>query len=212
VKEPFGQGRRAEHADGDATRGFAENRHAFRVASERGDVPLDPLETRDHVEHAVVAGDPARRLGAQFRMRIEPEEAHAIGDADEHDSSSGQLLAAVCRDRGRASVEATAIDPDEHRDAILPRLRRSPDVQIQAVFVHAAGWRTAHGLHASGCEPVGRPHPLPFGRRLRRAPSKISDRRRRERDPLVHGQGVFNDALHQSAFDLDRLRPSDRRP
>ena len=63
-----------------------------------------------------------RRLGAQLRMRIEPKNAHAIRDADQHDAALGQLGAVMDRDRGGASIEAAAVDPDQDGHALLGRL------------------------------------------------------------------------------------------
>ena len=49
---------------------------------------LDPLQARDLVHQAVVAGDVMRGFRAQLGVGEEAEGADAIRDADEHDAAS----------------------------------------------------------------------------------------------------------------------------
>ena len=210
VEQSFGQRRRAQHADRDSAGRFAEDRHLAGIAAECGDVPLHPLETRDHVQQAVVARDMVRRLGAQLRVRQESELPDAVGDADQHHALLGQLLPAVVRLGGGARVESAAVDPDEHGDAVARRLRRRPDVQIQAVLARSGPLTGSsgvpHPLHGPGPESVGLPHALPFRGGLRRAPSEVADGRRGEGNAPVDRQPVFESPLNHPALDPHRSR------
>ena len=64
MEQPLRQRRSAQHADGDPAGRFAEDCHLVRVAAESSDILLHPLETRDHVQQAVIARNVIRRLGA----------------------------------------------------------------------------------------------------------------------------------------------------
>ena len=206
LEQTLGQRRCAQHADRNAARGFSEDRDPFRIASERANVALNPLQGRDHVEQAVVPGHVLGRLRAQLRMREEAQNPHPISDSDQHHAALGQLVAAVDRDRRGAAVEAASVNPDQHRDAILRRFRRSPHIQVQAIFAQAAGRRTEHGLHAPGRELIALARSLPFRGGPGLAPSKIAHRRRREGNPPVHGQVAFDGPLHQTALNFNRRR------
>ena len=203
MKEPFGRGRRAQHAHGDPARGFAEDRDPRRVPAKRRDIALNPPEAGHHVEQAVVAGRVRRRFRTQLGVREEPRHAHTVGEAHKDDAARGQFRAVVHGVRRGAAVEAAAVDPHEHRQLRGGGRRRGPDVQVQAVLAQAARRRTAHRLHARRSEPVRTPHAGPCGHRLRRPPAEVADGRRRERDALVHGQTAFGDTLDQPAVDLD---------
>ena len=83
----------------------------------------------------------------------------------------GEFLAAVVRVGGGAGVESAAVNPDQHGDAVARRLRRRPDIQVQAVLAHSgplvggAGWTSS--LHAGWSELGGLPHAVPFRGGLR---------------------------------------------
>ena len=202
LEQSFRQRRRAQHADGDAAGRFAENRHLLRIAAERGDILLHPLEPRDHVQQAVIARDVVRGLGAQLRVREETQLPDAVGDADQHHALPGQLLPAVVRFGSGAGAESAAVDPNQHGDVVARGFRRRPDVQVQAVLARVHARAASAALHAPGAELGGLPHALPFRGGLRRAPAEVADRRRGERDAPVDRQPVFGGPLHQSALDL----------
>ena len=67
------------------------------IASEGRDVPLHPSQAGDQVQEAVVAGSLVRRFRGQLGMREEAERAHAVVDADEHDTLAREVLAVVDR-------------------------------------------------------------------------------------------------------------------
>ncbi len=54
-----------------------------------------PLQRRDLVEEAVIAGGVVFALGAEFGMREEAEHAEAIVDGDDHRAARGEFGAAV---------------------------------------------------------------------------------------------------------------------
>ena len=50
MNEPAGERRRDQRADVAAARGRAEQKHPRRIAAERGNISLDPVQHRDLVE------------------------------------------------------------------------------------------------------------------------------------------------------------------
>ena len=80
-------------------------------------------------------------------------------------------------------------------------MRSFEDVAGVQTFKYRQSSLVPLGGHASRRESIGLTDPLPFCHRLRRAPSQISNRRRRERNALVHGQSIFHDALNLAALD-----------
>jgi hypothetical protein len=117
-------------ADSDAAGRLAEDSDLVWITAKRRNVLLDPLQTRNHIEQAVVARDMLRRLCAQLRMREKAERAQAIGDADQHNSLLCQSFSAVSRNSSASYAEAAAVDPNQHRDTVRGRFRRSPHIQI----------------------------------------------------------------------------------
>src|SRR5690606_28219092 len=95
VKQAARLGGGAEHADGDAAGGFSKDRHAIGITSERGDVALNPLQSRDLVEEAVVSRSPVRGLRTELGMREKAERADAVVDRDQHDPLAREMLAVV---------------------------------------------------------------------------------------------------------------------
>ena len=163
------------------------------IAAEGRDVPLHPLQAGDQVQEAVVAGSLVRRFRAQLRMREEAERPHAVVDADEHDTLAREVLAVVDRAGGGAEGEAAAVDPDEHRNAVARRPGRRPDVEVEAVLAHVPLAVPLVGIRP---ELLGRPHALPPGGGLRRAPAEVARGRRGEGDAAVDGEVLLRDALH----------------
>jgi hypothetical protein len=70
----------------DAARGESEDRDVVRIASERSDVALDPLQGRDLVHIRVLALGLVRPLAAQCREGEEPEASQAVVDGDKDDA------------------------------------------------------------------------------------------------------------------------------
>ena len=112
AEQSLGQGRRTQHADGDAARRFAEDGHLGRVATECGDVVLYPFERGNLVEDAIVARHVFGILGTQSRMGEETQSAYTVVDGDEHNALAGYRGTIVVR--GGAHGKTAAIDPDHH--------------------------------------------------------------------------------------------------
>ena len=187
---------RGRHQLVDAPRAgrLAEDGHARRVAAERRDVPLHPAEGGDLVEEAVVARRPVPGLGAQQRVGEIAERSQAVVDGDQHHAPLGQPRAVVGDVGAVADRQPAAVDPDEHRGAVV-RPRRRPDVQVEAVLVHAVDARVVERAHRGGQRVLharrrrlGRvAHALPGRRRLGGTPPQIAHRRCRERHaPVDH--------------------------
>src|SRR5579862_5596945 len=105
------------------------------------------------------------------------ESTHAVADAHQHDSPLGEFLAAVVRFGGGTGVETAAINPNQYRNAVLRRLRRSPKIQVQAIlarFRSLARSGGSHALHTGRPEFNGLPHSLPLRGGLGSAPAKIA--------------------------------------
>ena len=194
VEEAARERRRHQLVDAPRAGRLAEDGHARRVAPERGDVPLDPAEGGDLVEEAVVARRPVPGLGAQQRVGEIAERPEAVVDGHQHDAAPGQPRPVVGDVGAVADSQPAAVDPDQHGGAVIRR-RRRPDVQVEAVLVHAVDARVVERLHRGGQRVLharrrrlGRvAHALPRRRRLGGTPPQLADRRGRERHaPVDH--------------------------
>src|SRR3954468_22092080 len=110
-------------------------------------------------------------------MSKKSESADAVGDTDYDNPLLGELLAGLRRNGGRTADETASVNPEHHRQPLIGGFRRTPDVQIQAVFTGRGTLsfpRTA-ALHASGCIGLSVTHSGPLRGWLRRAPPQISD-------------------------------------
>lgn len=134
MKQTFGKGRRAKHTDCDGTRGFAEYRHPLRIATETGDVSSNPLQPRNHVQKAVVAGRVAVTFSAQLWVRQKAEHPKTVADGDHDNAFLRQPLPVVQLLGWSACREAAAVDPDHYREFLVRAFGRSPDVEKQAIF------------------------------------------------------------------------------
>src|SRR5262245_27510288 len=120
-------------------------------------------------------------------MRKETEDAEAVIDRDEDDPLACERLAVVAWLGAGPGLEAAAVNPHHHRQAIGRRRRGRPDVQVQAIF---AGWAAKVDvaedvtLHALRAELDRIAHALPRRRGLRFPPAVLADRRRRVRNAL----------------------------
>ena len=174
--------------------GLADQRHASRIAAERRDVRLHPLERGGQVHHAVVAGRVAAGFLRQLRMRVEPERPEAVVVGDEDDALLRERFAVVAWQRSGAAGERAAVAPDHHGQLRRGGRRRGPDVDVEAVFARrrrrrrafAAAAAAATALHAARTERLGLAHAVPLRRGLRRLPAQRADRRRGEGDALEH--------------------------
>ena len=136
TEEALGERRGAKHRHGDGTGALAHDGHLGGIAAESRDILLDPLETFDHVQKAVVAGNPPLVLGGKFRQGQEAQGAGPVFKTDKHDALLGELAAVLA---GVAGDEAAAVDPNQHGELFLGRFGRGLDVQEQAVLGHLRG-------------------------------------------------------------------------
>ena len=208
---------------------------ASGFAAEGGDVALHPLQRRDHVLQAVVAGRLvlARRFRGERRRHEEAEEADAIIDRDYDDTAARRVSR---RRTPHADPEPETKPPPGTHTSTGSRRRTSgggrPDVEIQTiladpalrnVFVRpGAGARGSHGLPTARRESPRGANALPAGRRLRRAPAIAADGRRCvgnaekgiDRPCLKSGQRALRDANGHGAVVARgaATEPASRRP
>jgi hypothetical protein len=120
--------------DGLPARRFPRDCDRARIATERSDVSLHPLQGGALVQITVVSMRPVfcRR---QCRMGEEPEAPQTIVDADEDDTLLRESRP-IGKGIPRTAVdEAAAVDPDQNRYARAGRqLRGPPHVQVEAVL------------------------------------------------------------------------------
>jgi hypothetical protein len=196
MEQAFGDRRAEQPADHGGAGGLAEDRDVVRIAAERRDVLLHPLQHGDRVTERLVARRVAARLLRQLRVREEAERAEAVVEVDEDDSLLGEVLTVVVRAVAAAFAVGTAEDPDHHRTPLVGAIGGSPQVEVETVF---AGLRRVgqvdgdvlvrqavrlRGLDADIAERVGVADTFPPGGRLRQLPAQLADGRCSEWDAL----------------------------
>ena len=72
-------------------------------------------------------------------MNEEAEDVGPIVDGHRDHAFAGHVLAVIARLRAVPILEAAAEDVDQNREFLITRFSGRPDVQLQAVLVHAAG-------------------------------------------------------------------------
>src|SRR5450432_345068 len=107
-------------------------------------------------------------------MREEAQRTEAVAYAHHHNALLRELFTAIRRNRRSSNDEPAAIDPHQNRDFCRGGFCRTPDVQIEAVFVLDDSW---DGLQALRCELIGGSNALPMRSWLRRSPSQVTDGR-----------------------------------
>src|SRR5262249_29640470 len=130
--------------DGESAGRFAEDGDVVRIASERGDVVLDPLQREILIEVAVVAGGMLWRFGGQFRYGEQTEDAQAIVEGNQDQAVASEGVTIVASLRACADGERAAVDPDHYRQ--FAGAFRSPDVESKAIFAWT-GIKEEHALH-----------------------------------------------------------------
>src|SRR6266496_1066988 len=119
----------------DATRRLAEDGDILRIASERSDIPLHPLERGDLVHIGIVALDLFRKLTAQRGECEEPQAPQTVVEGDQDYTLLGEVVPRKVRLGAAAEYEGAAVDPHHHRQLCPRRGRRwSPDTEKQAIF------------------------------------------------------------------------------
>src|SRR3989442_9941540 len=109
-EEPSAQGRGKEGTHVLCPRRVAGDHHPARIASEGGDVSLDPRERCNLVKHAVVAGGArfarVRALSIERRVREPTESAQAVVDDNDH---GGTMLPKVLAVEGRGPLRSGGV-------------------------------------------------------------------------------------------------------
>jgi hypothetical protein len=170
-----------QHRRADGPGRLPEHSHIVWIATETTDLVPHPLQGRNLVEDALVAGavelvttDP---LAAQEAKQAKP----VIERNHHHITPRGQPRAVEEWARTVAEQKSPAVQPDQHWPSRVV-CRRGPDVEIEAVFAHLGEGQTRlvdrvgplHGRRAIG---AGLADPIPGNRFVRRAKAEGADGR-----------------------------------
>src|SRR5665213_286209 len=193
---------------------MAKDHYIMRIASEAGDIVLNPLKCGDLVEERVVSRGMMLRFACQFRMRQKAEDIHTIVEVHKYHALLGEVSAVILILRRCTAHIAAAVDEYHNRQMRIRGLGWSPDIHKEAVFAErtqplspgvafCGGWR----LHACGAEMIRSFHASPRCDRLWRAPAKIAYRRDCIRNAAIESHaGSPLDcwrARHRASGDLD---------
>src|SRR5262249_21393575 len=185
VEQSFGLWNGHKVRDESRAGGLAEDGHALRIAAERDDVSLYPLQRGDHVHDAEVARAAAVGFLGQLGIREESEQAKAGVQGQHHGALPGQYLAIVLGLRAGAGVVPAAINPDHDRTLVGRGFRSGPDVEVKAILAHLLHGRDGRLLHPDGTELVCFADAFPMRNRLRGAAAQKPNRRSREGNASV---------------------------
>ena len=137
-------------------------------------------------------------------MREKAQRAEAVVDRDEDLALLDERNALIQRLVAEAALEAAAVDPEMHRQVLARRVRRRPDVQVQAVLALRVVQKRVHAdepavLDAHVAERRAIAHARPGRGRLRRAPAQRAHRRRRVGNAAEHRDAVLLHAGNRAA-------------
>ena len=196
----------------DAAGGLAENGDIVRIASERGDVLLHPLEGGDLVHVGVVALGLFRMLLAQRGEGEEAEAPQTVVEGDQDDALLGELDP---RRAGKEPLPNTKAPPWIHTmtGSFAPgsapagrhtlRNRQSSD-EVRRDLTQSRVAKAC--LRTIRAELARITLSLPRGQGLRRAPAIGADRRSSIGNPLEAGDIPFRHAAHDSGGGTNRRR------
>ena len=196
--------------DRHAARAFADDGDVGGIAAETGDVALHPLQRRDLIHQAVIAGKALVLVcGGKGGVGEGAEAAEPIVEADHHQPLLRQRRARIGGRRRSAIHEAAAIDPEQDRQ-LGAGAGGLPDIGVEAVLGRRGAKRgrvAGEGkLHAVVAIGGGFAHALPAGHGLGHAPAQVADRRRGEGNALPAFHPGVERAMDDSRFGLDHLR------
>ena len=215
TEEPAAAGRHHVETDVLGAGRLAEDRDALRVAAERLDVRLHPLQRGLLVEEPLVPRIRALRILAGERsVREEPEHVQAVVDGDHDDVALLREHLGVVevtrhageRDRiaGRALLVRAAVEPHHHRSRLGRRRVGREHVQEQAILGVARRPLERGELWTRMSEGVRLQHTAPRDGRGRRTPAQRSDRRRRERNPEELSRLSVDGSLHVAVGEVNQ--------
>ena len=122
------------HADLGAAAGLADYGDVARIASEVGNIVMDPLESSDYVEHADIAGMQVFLPSYRREIGISESVQTVVDRAEHYIAVLRQVLAAVAvLLDGVAAGETATMQPYDDRALAGVQVRR-PDVQAEAVL------------------------------------------------------------------------------
>src|SRR6185437_658739 len=182
---------------------LARDRHCMGVAAEGGDIALHPFKRGNLVHISVIAQQAALALLRQRRKTKESEPPQPIVETDEDHSLARKLCSVKARKRASTDNPRASIDPHQHRQ-VLPAVLRNPDIRIQAIFRGRIG-ELRRKLHAVVAKGSCLADPAPFGRGLRRTPTQLAHRRRRERDTFERSHSACGGSLNPACLDGDYI-------
>src|ERR1700730_11558709 len=103
---------------------------------------MHPLEGRNLIQKAVVAGGVVRRFFGELGMGEKAEDGEPVVDAYKHHAVASQAFAIEVVAGGGAAVITAAVNPQHHRLARFGGPLWRPDIEEEAVFLagleHAA--------------------------------------------------------------------------
>src|SRR5262249_35981134 len=115
LEKSFRERRNRQRADRDRSRRLTEHCDARGITAEGRDIAMDPIESGDLIEQAIITGGLMSGLCRECWMREEAEHAKTVVERDDDDAARGQLVAPIKRRRRGAAFEPAAIDPNHHR-------------------------------------------------------------------------------------------------
>ena len=133
VEEALRRRHRQQRAHLAAAAGLAEDRHVARVAAKARDVVAHPLQRRDDVQHAHVAG--IRELRARRAQIQMPDDVQAMVDAHDDDIAGPRQVRAVVAERRPGPVGVAAPMNPHHHGALASVVHAvGEDVQHEAIL------------------------------------------------------------------------------
>ena len=97
---------------------------------------MDPFQRLDHVQDAIVAAAAVFTFGLQLRVGVEAEYIQAVGDGNQDHALGAEAVAAVLIVGAVPLLQTAAVDVHHDGELVMGGLRRSIDIQIQAVLAH----------------------------------------------------------------------------
>lgn len=182
---------RTQHQQRDRCRACAaaEQGDVVRIAPEGRDVVVHPMQRRDLVHQAVIAGATFRQRG----MSEPAERAETIIHGDHDEAGLRELCTVEQRIVRGAADEAAVMDEDHHRQRAVDA-EGTEYVEREAVLARAR----QRGLKARRAVLIGGAHLGVLGRCLRWAPAQCADRSRRVGQPLERRHLALDRAEHLS--------------
>ena len=196
--------------------GLAGDGHLLRIATERCDISLHPLQTSLLIQKTKV-GRCIRLLCGQLGMCHETKDIQTIVDGYNDNATSCNSLAIELHLCGIAPLEATTEEPYDYGKLLVCRLCARPDIQVQTILIHGnlginvpltavdVSSQARGVLHGDRCKRIALTNAVPVCCGLRCTPSVLTYGRRCKGNSLkrrVPGIRCRN-TLHVTIFRLN---------